>query len=287
MTLSRLSKTVGKVYEARLKENEFVLVATRPGVEANTDTDAIPTVELMGDSFLKKLREIENDGDQVSIHTLKSERQGMIEPKMGRRFAQMGSCNPMSDSDVVQKYSDLCTWSAGPRSTTALRGTTSIVERNTSDCGKRKLTAYKDPDVFEAYSHLCARNVRPRSSSDLPKAAGVNNFGGKQNSDSDVFQRYAELCAQNATQRFSDNLSDIVRGNRLTNSQPVYNEASGSVFFKEVLTKELKRAEKEKQRILQTLHKSSILAKAQMRLAKLDQLRQGARTGVKVCVKKE
>ncbi|GJZ03560.1 hypothetical protein Tco_0536835 [Tanacetum coccineum] len=142
----------------------------------------------------------------------------------------MGSCNPMSDSDVVQKYSNLCTWSAGPRSTTALRGTTSIVERNTSDCGKRKLTAYKDPDVFEAYSHLCARNVRPRSSSDLPKAAGVNNFSGKQNSDSDVFQRYAELCAQNATRRFSDNLSDIVRGNSLTKSQPVYNEVVGSVF---------------------------------------------------------
>ncbi|GJY11443.1 hypothetical protein Tco_0379628 [Tanacetum coccineum] len=54
-----LKDFVGKVYEARLKENEFVLVATRPGVEANTDTDAIPTAELMGDSFLKKLREIE------------------------------------------------------------------------------------------------------------------------------------------------------------------------------------------------------------------------------------
>ncbi|GKB67869.1 hypothetical protein Tco_0929281, partial [Tanacetum coccineum] len=81
-----------------------------------------------------------------------------------------------------------------PCSTTALRGTPSIVKRNTSDCGKRKLTTYKDPGVFEAYSQLCALNVRPRSLSDLPQA------------------------------------TDIVRGNSLTNSQPVYNQASGLVF---------------------------------------------------------
>nr|GFB73065.1 hypothetical protein [Tanacetum cinerariifolium] len=108
--------------------------------------------------------------------------------------------------------------------------TTSIVERNTSDWEKQKLTTYKDPDVFEAYSHLYARNVRPRTSSDLTKAGGVNNFGAKQNSDSNVFQRYAELYAQKATQRFSGNFPDVVRGNSLTNSQPVYNEVAGSLF---------------------------------------------------------
>ncbi|GKE29869.1 boron transporter 4-like protein, partial [Tanacetum coccineum] len=50
----------------------------------------------------------------------------------------------------------------------------STAERNTSDCGKWKLTTYKDPDVFETYSQLCTRNVKPRYSSDLPQAAGVN-----------------------------------------------------------------------------------------------------------------
>nr|GEX19370.1 ribonuclease H-like domain, reverse transcriptase, RNA-dependent DNA polymerase [Tanacetum cinerariifolium] len=123
-----------------------------------------------------------------------------------------------------------------PRSTTALRGT-----RNGA-----------------CISLIIFYNISsPQSSSDLPKAAGVNNFGAKQNFDSDVFQRYAELCAHNATRTFSDNLSDIVRGNSLTNSQHVYNEAAGSVFVptQEVLTKELKRDEKKRQRILQTLQK--------------------------------
>nr|GEX01184.1 hypothetical protein [Tanacetum cinerariifolium] len=84
--------------------------------------------------------------------------------------------------------------------------------------------------IFQAYSQFCTRNVRPRSLSDLPQAAGVNNFGAKQNSDSDVFQRYAELCAWNATRKFFDNFSDIICGNSLTNSQPVYNQAAGSSF---------------------------------------------------------
>ncbi|GJS70195.1 LRR receptor-like serine/threonine-protein kinase ERECTA [Tanacetum coccineum] len=35
------------------------------------------------------------------------------------------------------------------------------VEKNSSDCGKRKLTTYEDSDVFETYSQLSARNVRP------------------------------------------------------------------------------------------------------------------------------
>ncbi|GJT70945.1 hypothetical protein Tco_1030231 [Tanacetum coccineum] len=50
----------------------------------------------------------------------------------------------------------------------------SDVEKNSSDCGKRKLTTYKDFDIFETYSQLSARNVRPRFSSDLPQASGVN-----------------------------------------------------------------------------------------------------------------
>ncbi|GJV84742.1 hypothetical protein Tco_1524640 [Tanacetum coccineum] len=53
-------------------------------------------------------------------------------------------------------------------------GATSDVEKNSSDCGKRKLTTYKDSDIFETYSQLFARNVRPRFSSDLPQASGVN-----------------------------------------------------------------------------------------------------------------
>ncbi|GJY12607.1 hypothetical protein Tco_0381916 [Tanacetum coccineum] len=50
----------------------------------------------------------------------------------------------------------------------------SDVEKNSSDCGKRKLTTYEDSDVFETYSQLSARNVRPRFSSDLPQASGAN-----------------------------------------------------------------------------------------------------------------
>ncbi|GJW23480.1 hypothetical protein Tco_0034102 [Tanacetum coccineum] len=53
-------------------------------------------------------------------------------------------------------------------------GTASDVEKNSSDCGKRKLTTYEDSDVFETYSQLSARNVRPRFSSDLPQASSVN-----------------------------------------------------------------------------------------------------------------
>lgn len=74
-------------------------------------------------------------------------------------------------------------------------------------------------------------------------------------------------------QKFYEHLSSKARPKPRSPPQPAYEENLGQRLQAKLLAAEQKR--------------SSILAKAQLRLAKLDQLRQAARTGVKVRVKKE
>ncbi|KAJ0644932.1 putative T-complex 11 protein [Helianthus annuus] len=74
-------------------------------------------------------------------------------------------------------------------------------------------------------------------------------------------------------QKFYEHLSSKARIRPRSPLQSAYNEDLGQRLHAKLLAAEQKR--------------SSILAKAQLRLAKLDQLRQAARTGVEVRVKKE
>ncbi|CAI9287157.1 unnamed protein product [Lactuca saligna] len=74
-------------------------------------------------------------------------------------------------------------------------------------------------------------------------------------------------------QKFYEHLSSKARPKPRSPPQSAYEENLGQRLQAKLLAAEQKR--------------SSILAKAQLRLAKLDQLRQAARTGVKVRVKKE
>ncbi|KAI3788928.1 hypothetical protein L2E82_01710 [Cichorium intybus] len=79
--------------------------------------------------------------------------------------------------------------------------------------------------------------------------------------------------ADHRRQKFYEHLSSKARPKPRSPPQSAYEENLGQRLQAKLLAAEQKR--------------SSILAKAQLRLAKLDQLRQAARTGVKVRVKKE
>ncbi|GJY60193.1 hypothetical protein Tco_0460850 [Tanacetum coccineum] len=95
-----------------------------------------------------------------------------------------------SNLDVFQKYYDLCTGNAGPQYTTVFKGTTSDVQRDLLNSGKRKVKPYDGFDVFQAYSALCSRNMKPRRSSDSSQAAGVTDFNVMQTPTSDfLFMR--------------------------------------------------------------------------------------------------
>ncbi|GJS12360.1 hypothetical protein Tco_0369156 [Tanacetum coccineum] len=106
---------------------------------------------------------------------------------------------PHADSNVFQRYSQLCAgnarpWSSvhnSPTHTAPLKGTTSDIQITTSGCVKRMSLLDADSDVFQRYSQLCARNVRPRFSADFPEAGYVNNFEPHAN-------YYSQLCARNA-----------------------------------------------------------------------------------------
>ncbi|KAK1414663.1 hypothetical protein QVD17_30412 [Tagetes erecta] len=74
-------------------------------------------------------------------------------------------------------------------------------------------------------------------------------------------------------QKFYEHLSSKARTKPRSHTQSLYHENLGQRLQAKLLAAEQKR--------------SSILAKAQLRLAKLDQLRQAARTGVELRVKKE
>ncbi|GJS52082.1 hypothetical protein Tco_0625444 [Tanacetum coccineum] len=106
---------------------------------------------------------------------------------------------PHVDSDVFQRYSQLCAGNVRPRSsvhnspthTAPLKGITSDIQITTSGCVKRMSLLDVDSDVFQRYSQLCARNVRPRFSADFLKAGCVNNFEPHAN-------YYSQLCTRNA-----------------------------------------------------------------------------------------
>ncbi|GKA07088.1 hypothetical protein Tco_0686312, partial [Tanacetum coccineum] len=72
---------------------------------------------------------------------------------------------PYADSDIFQRYSQLCAGNARPRSsihngpthTTPLKGTS--IQITTSGCMKHMSLLNADSDVFQRYSQLCSRNA--------------------------------------------------------------------------------------------------------------------------------